>query len=58
VNTDTAAASINRFKGEVFMYEIIITVIVFAAVYYVLQQFKKKETKAKEVNDKYNNNLG
>jgi len=53
VNSDTTDAVISSFKGEVFMYEIIITLIVFTAAYFFFKSFKDKEKKAKEDNKKY-----
>ncbi|MGC6413131.1 MAG: hypothetical protein ACON5K_00325 [Bacteroidia bacterium] len=53
MNSDTTDAAITSFKGEVFMYEIIITVIVFTAAYFFLKSFKDNEKKAKDKNKKY-----
>lgn len=51
---DTGRISIDAFKGQVFLWEIIITAIVFIAAFYILKGFKKKQTDAKENNRKYN----
>jgi 5-bromo-4-chloroindolyl phosphate hydrolysis protein len=53
MNSDTTNASLDAFKGEVFMYEVIISVIVFTAVYIFLKSFSKKEKEAKKKNSKY-----
>lgn len=50
---DTLQQSVQSFKNEVFMWEIIITVVVFAAIYVFLKAFKKKEEAARERNKSY-----
>lgn len=51
---DTAAITVTQFKYNVFMWEVIITVIVFGAAYFILKGFKDREKKAKEKNSNYN----
>lgn len=51
---DTTQISIDAFKTNLFIWEIIITVIVFTAAYFVLKGFKSKENAAKKKNQKYN----
>jgi preprotein translocase subunit YajC len=51
---DTLDASINAFKGEVFIWEVILTVVVFACVFYFFRDFKAKEAKARKSNSKLN----
>jgi hypothetical protein len=51
---DSTQISIDSFKTNLFMWEIIITVIVFTAAYFVLKGFKAKENAAKKKNQKYN----
>lgn len=53
MNSDTTNATLDAFKGEVFMYEVIISVIVFTAVYFFLKSFGKKEKEARKKNAKY-----
>jgi hypothetical protein len=50
---DTGRITIGEFKQNLFMWEIIITAIVFVAAYYVLKGYKKKQDQAKENNKKY-----
>jgi uncharacterized protein YutD len=51
---DTAAISVTQFKYTVFMWEVIITIIVFGAAYFILKGFKERETKSKAKNSRYN----
>ncbi len=55
MNPDTTSASLNTFKGEGFMYEIINSAIVFTAVYMVLKRYHQKEKEARKHNSKYHN---
>ena len=58
METTTAQAvqehSKDKFKQELFVWEIIISVVVFAAIYFALNSFMKHEEKAKAHNKKYN----
>jgi hypothetical protein len=47
---DTAQQSINAFKNNVFVWELIITAIVFTAVYFIFKSYKSKEKSAADVN--------
>jgi len=49
---------IERIQGGSFMYEIIISAIVFTAVYMVLKRYHQKEKEAKKHNSKYHNGQG
>lgn len=51
---DTTDISINTFKNTVFLWEIIITIIVFGAAYFILKGFKEKEKKARQKNSEFN----
>jgi len=64
VNPDTSTAAqlqrqaeISAFKGEVFLWEIIITIIIFVAAYFALKKFKTVESKAKIHNKKFRSEL-
>ena len=50
---DTAQQSINAFKNNVFVWELIITAIVFTAVYFIFKSYKAKEKSAADVNRGY-----
>jgi len=54
---DTARISIGDFKKNLFMWEVIITAIVFFAAYHVLKAYKKKSDASKAENKKYKNTL-
>jgi uncharacterized protein YutD len=51
---DTSAISISTFKNTVFLWEVIITIIVFGAAYFILKGFKEREIKAKKKNSSLN----
>ena len=51
---DTAAISVNSFKNTVFLWEVIITIIVFGSAYFILKKYKEHEQKSKKNNSKYN----
>lgn len=51
---DTVDASINAFKGEVFLWEVIITIVVFTSVFYFFKGFKQKEAKTRKENSNLN----
>lgn len=51
---DTVDASITAFKGEVFLWEVIITIVVFASVFYFFRGFKQKEAKSRKENSNLN----
>jgi hypothetical protein len=64
VNPDTSTAAqlqrqaeISAFKGNIFLWEVVFTVIVFVAAYFVLKKFKSSETEAKNQNKKYRSEL-
>jgi hypothetical protein len=46
-----------KFKQEMFVWEMVITAIVFVTAYYALRAFKKYEDRAKEKNKKYNTGM-
>jgi hypothetical protein len=50
---DTAQQSINAFKNNVFVWELIITAIVFTAVYFIFKSYKAKEKSAADENRGY-----
>ncbi|MBL7812330.1 MAG: hypothetical protein JNL57_08925 [Bacteroidetes bacterium] len=50
---DTTSASIEAFKGNLFIWEVVITAIVFVAIFYFFKAFKARETAAKEANRKF-----
>ena len=58
METTTAQAvqehSKDKFKQELFVWEIVMSVVVLAAIYFALNAFKKHEEKAKAHNKKYN----
>jgi uncharacterized membrane protein len=43
---DTAAISVQGFKNQFFLWEVVITLLVFIAIYFFLRAFKKKESAA------------
>lgn len=43
-----------KFKTQMFIWEFVITGIVFTSAYFALKAFKKYEDKAREKNKKYN----
>ena len=51
---DTSEISVNSFKNTVFLWEVIITIIVFGAAYFILKRYKEKEQSARKNNAKYN----
>lgn len=51
--TDTSRISVTQFKGEVFLWEIVFTVIVFIGVFWILRTFYKKNEKSKKQNKDY-----
>jgi uncharacterized membrane protein len=51
---DTVDASINAFKGEVFLWEVIITIVVFTSAFYFFRGFKQKEAKSRKENSNLN----
>jgi cell division protein FtsN len=53
MNSDSVEVSLNAFKMDLFFWEVIVTVIVFTAVYLFLKAYHKKEKAAKEKNSKY-----
>jgi hypothetical protein len=50
---DSMAESISHFKNTVFLWEVIITAIVFTAAWFILKRFKEKESKSRKENKKY-----
>lgn len=52
---DSVAVShqIDLFKQNVFIWEVVFTAVIFAAGFYFLKDFKKKEIQAKKDNQKY-----
>ena len=50
---DTTAISIQGFKNQFFLWEVVITILVFIAIYYFLKVFKKKEMAAKTHNQRF-----
>ncbi len=52
---DTASYTKEAFKSDVFIWEVVFTVVVFAAVIYFFKDFKKKEAIARKENSKFNN---
>ena len=54
---DTARISIGEFKKSLFLWEVIITVIIFTAAYFVLKRWKKKKDETTAKNKKYKNTL-
>jgi hypothetical protein len=50
---DTGRISIGEFKQNLFMWEVIITAIVFTAAYFVLKGYKKKQDESNLKNKKY-----
>jgi|LakMenE01Jun11ns_1017448.scaffolds.fasta_scaffold9103038_2 uncharacterized membrane protein len=50
---DTTAISVQGFKNQFFLWEVVITVLVFVSIYYFLKAFKKKETEAKTHNQRF-----
>jgi len=55
VNHTTKAtdAEVHSFKVTLFIWEVIITAIIFTAAYFILKNYKKKEKIANEKNSKY-----
>ncbi|MCC7299083.1 MAG: hypothetical protein IT244_12180 [Bacteroidia bacterium] len=51
---DTARISVDTFKMNLFIWEVIIAAIVFTAAWFILKKFKENEMKAKEENKKFN----
>lgn len=51
---DTVDASIGAFKGQVFLWEVIITIVVFGSVFYFFRDFKQKEAKSRKENSDLN----
>lgn len=50
---DTTAISVQGFKNQFFIWEVVITVLVFVAIYWFLKAFKKKELEAKMHNRQF-----
>lgn len=50
---DTATISVQGFKNQMFLWEVLITLVVFVAIYYFLQAFKQKESAAKTHNQQF-----
>lgn len=50
---DSLQQSIQSFKTTLFIWEIIITAVVFTAAYFILKNYKKKEKAAKQKNSNY-----
>ncbi len=50
---DTAAISVQGFKNQMFLWEVVITLVVFVAIYYILKVFKQKESAAKTYNRQF-----
>lgn len=50
---DTAAISVQGFKNQFFVWEVVITVLVFVAIYFFLKAFKNKESAAKNHNKQF-----
>ena len=50
---DTAAISVQGFKNQMFLWEVVITLVVFVAIYYFLKVFKQKESAAKTHNKQF-----
>lgn len=51
---DTSAISVEAFKVNMFIWEVIIAAIIFTAAWFILKRFKQNEDKAKQANSKYN----
>lgn len=61
-DTSTAAqlqrqAEISAFKGDVFLWEVVLTIIIFVAAYFALKKFKSSEIQAKNHNKKYRSEM-
>jgi len=54
---DTARISIGDFKKSLFLWEVIITAIVFTAAYFVLKSWRIKKDETDQKNKKYKNTL-
>lgn len=50
---DTTRISVNQFKNQVFLWEIIFTLIVFIGVFWILRTYYKKNEKSKKENKDY-----
>jgi len=50
---DTSAISVQGFKNQFFLWEVIITILVFVAIYFFLKAFKNKESAAKTHNNQF-----
>jgi uncharacterized membrane protein len=50
---DTTSITIQGFKNQFFIWEVIITIVVFVAIYLFLKAFKQKETESKKHNQHY-----
>ncbi len=50
---DTTAISVQGFKNQFFLWEVVITILVFVAIYYFLKIFKKMESEAKTHNQQF-----
>lgn len=53
LNADTGRITVTQFKSEVFLWELIFTVIVFIGVFWILRAFYKKNEKSKKQNKDY-----
>lgn len=49
--------SIETFKVQMFIWEFVITGIIFGAAFFALRAFKRKEQVAREKNKKYNTGI-
>ena len=50
---DTTAISVQGFKSQFFLWEVVITIVVFVAIYFFLKAFKSKESEAKNHNRQF-----
>jgi uncharacterized membrane protein len=50
---DTTSISVQGFKNQFFLWEVVITVLVFVAIYLFLKAFKNKESAAKTHNQQF-----
>ena len=54
---DTTRITVEEFKVNLFIWEVIITVIVFTAAFYILHSYRRKEKSARERNRQYNSGV-
>lgn len=50
---DTTSISVQGFKNQFLLWEVVITVLVFVAIYLFLKAFKNKESAAKTHNQQF-----